>query len=219
MQIHPPNRRLSEYLDGVLGAAQQEEIERHLAACPACSETLAELRRVVQRAQALDDHPPRTDLWPDVAAAIGVSPGRRRVSFTVPQLAAAAVALSLLSAGAAWLALRPRVSPPVVAAAPGQEGAGGTLRAVPVESSAQKSYAAAVEELEQVLTEGRGRLDTLTTRVIEEKLVVIDRAIAEAERALATDPGNAYLHAHLAETRMHKLQLLRRAAELTRAAS
>ena len=56
--------RLSEYLDGELGAAERAALEGHLATCAECGATLAELRRVVARARALDDRPPTADLWP-----------------------------------------------------------------------------------------------------------------------------------------------------------
>jgi len=55
--------------------------------------------------------------------------------------------------------------------------------------------------------------------VVEEKLQLIDRAILEAERALAADPANTYLTGHLADTRMRKLDLLRHAIALSRAVS
>src|SRR5439155_663556 len=75
---------------------------------------------VVTNARALDDRPPSADLWPAVAARIGLSsrarPVVRRFSFTVPQLAAASVVLALLSGGAAWLIVRRGSvpTPPVV---------------------------------------------------------------------------------------------------------
>jgi hypothetical protein len=87
---------------------------------------------------------------------------------------------------------------------------------VALKPSASQSYAAAVADLERVLAEGRGRLDTTTVRVIEQNLATIDRAIAEAQRALAADSGNMYLNTHLAETMRRKLELLRQAASLAR---
>jgi hypothetical protein len=87
---------------------------------------------------------------------------------------------------------------------------------VALKPSASQSYAAAVTDLERVLAEGRGRLDTTTVRVIEQNLATIDRAIAEAQRALAADSGNLYLNTHLAETMRRKLELLRQAASLAR---
>src|SRR5213592_1641931 len=100
--------RLSEYIDGTLPDAERAALEAHLAGCTACRTTLDELRRVVARARALDDRPPAADLWPAIAQQIGVSSGahrvvslaahrtRRRVTFTVPQFAAAAALLLLL---------------------------------------------------------------------------------------------------------------------------
>src|SRR5690348_18278932 len=95
--------RLSEYVDGELTPAERTALEAHLAACGACRETLEELRRVVARAQTLDDRPPTADLWPGIARHIGgvrladrPSRARRRFTCTVPQLAAASVALALL---------------------------------------------------------------------------------------------------------------------------
>lgn len=42
----------------------------------------------------------------------------------------------------------------------------------------------------------------------------VDCAIAEARRALETDPGNVYLNGHFAATRRRKLELLRQASAL-----
>jgi len=97
--------RLSEYLDGDLAEAETAALEAHLVTCAACRETLAGLRRIVVRARSLEDRPPSRDLWSGVAARIGAGtgPGRRRLSFSVPQLLAAGIALAVLSGGGAWL--------------------------------------------------------------------------------------------------------------------
>src|SRR2546429_3542112 len=58
--------RLSEYLDAELPANERAALEAHLPNCAECSATLAQLRRVVARAQGLDDRPPATDLWPAI---------------------------------------------------------------------------------------------------------------------------------------------------------
>src|SRR2546426_12609052 len=153
--------RLSEYLDGDLGIAERAALEAHVASCPACEAILAELRRVVARAQAIDDQPPTTDLWPAIAQQIGVSSGgephgvvslaarraRRRLSFTVPQLAAAAAVLLLLGSGGAYLTLQRGTSPvppppaPIPEARPGGGppptlGGGGKTRARTEEAAA-----------------------------------------------------------------------------------
>ena len=205
--------RLSEYLDGELAGADRVALEAHLERCGDCAEALAGLRRVVMRARALEDRPPAADLWAGVAERIGAAPRHRGFTFSLPQLLAAGVALAVLSASGAWL-LHPEPQGVAFQAAPPQ---------VPVTAvgagTASRSYDAAVDDLEQILAEGRGRLDTATVRVLEENLALIDRAIAQARRAVAADSANLYLNTHLAETMRRKIDLLRQAAALVSAVS
>ena len=206
--------RLSEYLDGELDAQERLALEAHLSGCAECRVTLEELRGVVARAQGLEDRPPKADLWPGIDARL--TPGRRggagvsqhrRLSFSVPQLLAASIALVLLSSGGTWLALKSRpsaISAPGPAAAPGiAMSAGWTSRTD-----------LAVAELQDALTQNESRLDTATVRVVRQNLAVIDRAIGQAQKALQADPGNAYLNLHLANTMRQKIELLRRANAL-----
>ena len=79
--------------------------------------------------------------------------------------------------------------------------------------------AAAIAELERTLLASREQLDTATVRVIEENLWIIDRAIAQAQRAISQDPASAYLHEHLAVTMRQKLEFLRQAAQMAGAVS
>lgn len=213
---HPSTELLSNYLDGELDPEAERETAAHLAGCPECGALLAELRRVLVRAQALEDLPPREDLWPGVAAAIGAAPSRRwRVSVPVPLLLAAGIALMLLSGTAVALLLRPRTPVPV-AATPAPVGGSSPVIAASEES---RGYDLAVKELTQELAENSANLDSNTVRIVQQKLALIDRAIGEAERALASDPANTYLHGHLTQTRLRKLDLLRRAAAIGRTES
>jgi hypothetical protein len=222
--------RLSDYLDGELHAEERLELEAHLLHCVACGAVLADLKRIVARARTLEDRPPDHDLWPGIAARIGggsrradvvgldTARRRRRWSFSLPQLAAAGIALMALSGGAAWL-LHPAGGPAVAtrsAPAPATEPVtltGTSPRAAP------RGYDAAVTDLERVLDAGRGRLDTTTVKVIERNLATIDSAIAQAQRAVAADSANLYLNSHLAETMRQKLELLRQAAALVSSVS
>jgi len=215
---HPSSEQLSEYLDGVLDPEAEREVVGHLAGCAECATLLAELRRVLVRAQALEDLPPREDLWPGVAAAIGAAPSRRwRVSVPVPLLLAAGVALMLLSGAAVAIALRQQTPASPVAAQPGSLGQAPAVAASAPDDA--RGYDAAVRALTRELDQNAGRLDTATVRIVNQKLGMIDRAIAEAELALTADPANNYLHGHLAQTRLRKLDLLRRAAAIGRAVS
>jgi anti-sigma factor RsiW len=216
---HQWTDRLSEYLDGELSRADADAVDRHLKDCEDCRATLEDLRAVMVRASALEDRAPAADLWPGIAerlpASTPVTPlsaWRRlatwRVSASVPQLAAAAVVLLLVGSGTIWVALgpgdggnRPAAVTPVNAPA------------VPVASPAE-TYGAAIADLDAILDASRGALDTATVRVLEESLLAIDQAIAEAEAALAEDPASRYLRRHLNATMERKLNLLHRAAAL-----
>jgi anti-sigma factor RsiW len=221
--------RLSEYLDGELPHNERVALEVHLLDCDRCTATLKDLQRVVRRAQSLPPLVPADDLWAGIARRIGATPPRsdivvdlatrrertRRWAFSLPQLAAAGIALMTLSGGAVWLLREPAHPAPVAVVNPSR-GDTTPVVSVSLKPSASQSYAAAVADLERVLAEGQGRLDTTTVRVIQQNLATIDRAIAEAQRALAADSGNLYLNTHLAETMRRKLELLRQAASLAR---
>ncbi len=229
--LHPWTERLSGYLDGDLPATERAGVEAHLDECGACRATLEELRTVVAAAGALEDRPPDRDLWPGIAqriatewtgAAVVERAGRRRrrarrFTFSLPQLAAAGVALMLLSGGAVWFALsgdrRDAAGSAVEAGAPAVGDA--ALRLVADRSA--EVYDRAVADLERILDEGRDRLDPATIRVLEENLRIIDAAIEDGRRAVAQDPGNVYLNNHLAESMKRKLQLLRRASGIVTA--
>ena len=218
--------RLSEFVDGSLEAGEAMALEAHLAECRECASTLAGLRAVTARAAALEPRAPERDLWPAIAARLEPRDARRpwsaalrglagalrpmterRLSFSLPQLAAASLALILVSGGVAWMALRSRpsanVAPAPVASGPALSPDAATVGLA--------QYDAAIAELERALAARRGGLDTSTVRVVEQNLAAIDRAIAEARRALAADPNDPYLNDHLASTMRRKMGLLRRA--------
>jgi hypothetical protein len=209
--------RLSEYLDGELDNAERVALEAHLATCGACYTTLGELKRVVARAQSLQDTPPDKDLWFGIRAGITSARVavdrrdrlvRRRFSLTVGQLLAASIALVLLSSGGAYVALRSGSSnvTPSPAADRGP-------RITPVATWTAPTDAA-ISELQATLTQNERRLDTMTVRIVRENLAIIDRAIADARIALQKDPGNAYLNFHLAQTMRRKVELLRRVNDI-----
>lgn len=214
------NEQLSAYLDGELAGEDLAGAEAHLAGCARCRAELEGLRQLVRRAAALDDRPPERDLWAGIAALIvtpstvdvvPLAPRRRRFAFTVPQLAAAAVALMAVSAGSVAL-LQPRG--PVAPAGPLTFGA---PLVTPAGNSADltvASYDSAIGGLQRILNERRHELDTATVRILEQSLRLIDSAITQSHDALARDPNNRYLNGHLQRALNRKLDLLRQAATL-----
>ena len=207
---------LSPYLDGELDAGSREAVEQHLATCVSCRDILRDLKAIVAAAPEFAGSPPGRDLWPGIAAGIDRSreaalPARAVPRlFTLRQLIAASVLLASAAGGLAWFAARGEGAPPSPPlAGPATEAPTTSLAGM---TRADSAYGGATAELEQVLVEGRGRLDTATVRVIEQSLIVIDQAIAEARAAIAADPANAYLNGQIAANMRRKLDLLRRAA-------
>lgn len=218
--------RLSEYLDGELSPVERAAVDAHLVSCPQCRSTLDALREVVSDAASLRDSPPMRELWSGIAARIApgerptarvLSPFRRaissRLSFTLPQLAAASLALMVLSGTLVWMAKSgdPRADFQPISA---QSDSRADRPTIAPANSADLRYDEAVADLERTFEAGRTRLDPRTVRVLEENLAAIDRAIEQCRQALATDPANVYLNTHLADARQRKLTLLRRATAL-----
>jgi len=211
---------LSAYLDGELAGDALVAAQAHLAACAECRAALDDLRRLTRRARTLDERPPERDLWAGVAERIaGTVPGvvplrRRRFAFSLPQLAAAGLTIVALSSGAAVL-LSHGARPPAFPEPPSA-----ALTAAPAGLASAKgirSYDAAIRDLEVTLAARRSVLDTATIRAVEQSLAIIDRAIHQAEAALAQDPNNMYLNNHLAHALDRKLELLRRVTAMVAA--
>jgi negative regulator of sigma E activity len=255
--------RLSEYLDGELPPEEAAAVGAHLRECAACSAVLNDLKRVVAQAEAAANlaRPPQADLWAGIAARIDAAgaphaaPARpapvatfqpraaRRIAFTLPQLAAAALVVAAVSGALVWQlrsgspeGLRyDRAQSAGRPERPGSRGAqsaeaeswpadvaqpfraaeaGGAGAHIETVGLADAQYDAAVADLEKALKTGRGRLDASTIAIVEHNLQIIDQAISQAREALAGDPANTYLSSHLVEARRRKLDLLRRATAL-----
>jgi hypothetical protein len=174
------------------------------------------------------DELPQRDLWTGVAERIAVSPRlrasgasarqARTFTFTLSQLAVAASLLIAVAAGLTWLAIqRPALTtggqPQEVIQAYRESTDTNGGQIVPA-NFADAQFNAAVEDLERILRDERGRLDPRTVLILERNLKAIDAAITEARMALEQDPANPYLNSHLADARRRKLDLLRHATEL-----
>ena len=227
--------RLSEYLDGDLAARERTALESHLEGCEVCREALAALRRVVERAEALTPTLPAVDLWPQVAARIGATgqpaaAPRWRLSLSLAQAMAFAAVLIVVSAGGAWwmagrapwLVTRgPSATgePPLRAnagpTAPSPNPSGTASTAMMASASfPDPRYDATVADLQRILEQERARLDPNTVKVLEKNLKIIDRAVADARRAVEADPSSQYLREHLASMMNQKVELLRQATWL-----
>lgn len=219
---------LSGYLDDELSAPERTEVEAHLATCADCRTVLADLESVVATARGLEPGEPPRHLWAGIAGRIAAErdrslpfrrrPAERRLSFTMPQLAAAAVVLMLLSGGSVWMFVDGAAAPRPVTTASTGPAAGVT--AVPVDArTGEDTTAAAIAALERSLEASATQLDPETIAVMQRNLLIIDEALAEARAALASDPANPYLSRHYETTMQKKLGLLRQAGSIGRGAT
>jgi hypothetical protein len=220
--------RLSDYLDDELPDEERTAVAAHLAECAEFARTLEELKAVIATASSLRPTMPRGDLWSAIAERMEASGpavtarAPRRFSFTLPELAAASLLLSMLSGGAVALVFNGSIenrrvddSERDVRLPDATADTRLNVDVLPAVSFADAQFDAAVADLERALQNGRGRLDAETVAIVQENLAIIDRAMAEARDALAADPADSHLSGHLMDARRRKLDLLRRATALT----
>jgi anti-sigma factor RsiW len=135
--------------------------------------------------------------------------------------AAAVIALIAISSGGTAYLLRGRGAAPVaVAPAATQPRASGNVRLaadrhdLATFRAGAGGFEGAVEELRTTFESQRDRLSPETVRIIEQNLVIIDRAIAESRAALEKDPNDPDLPLLLSGVYRQKLELLQHAVEL-----
>ena len=229
------NDLLSDFLDHDLPRGEAEALERHLAECAECRDTLAALERVKTRAATLVDPPAPTDLWAGIASRIGtagstsVNPRRvvvhemprRPALWSVPQWALAAAAFVAVALGVSWV-VQSRMMPGLRPAAVVQPEKGASNVSILQDSGTEASNvsfdATAIEsqigQLQQALDRGRDKLDPKTVKVLEENLRIIHTATEDARRALEQDPANRDLQNYFAGSVQSKLDMVKRAAQL-----
>ncbi len=231
---HPDPSRLSALLDGDLGPSEHQEIEGHIEVCATCSSLLAELRAVQRKARELPDRFPARDLWPGIARAlregevrdpdvirlhppdsVPLQRNRRGFHLSVPQAAAACLALVMFSGVAGARLGQGWTSTGEVVREPTPQGAMPSwVTEIREATPGLEATAVEVSRLERVLAEHRGELDPLTAGILERSLGTIDRAIAESVSALRADPGNRFLENNLERAILAKGEYLRDAAFL-----
>ena len=234
---------LSDYLDHDLPHGEAEAVERHLAGCAECRDTLAALDSVKARAAALVDPPVPTDLWAGIASRIGPA-GSSSASFIRRALAVrgpAAMGYAGPTAPSRRLPVRARGwgVPQWAAAAAAfavvalglswfaQDRLRPVLRQAadptrvspgPIEASTASFDATRIEteigQLQQALARGHDKLDPKTVQVLEENLRIIQKATEDARQALRKDPANRDLQDYFTASVQSKLNLVRRAAAL-----
>jgi len=229
-----PGELLTLHVDGDLSDTERRRVEEHLDGCGRCRRVVRDLESLADRARRLPDRRPEEDLWPGVASEIGADAAgeagggvaslfRRRWRVGVAQVAAAAL-VAVLASGVTWeLARSGSGSEPAgsAAAVPGSGDSAPAGRPVTGGSSLRwavlEDAPRGVAELEARYQEAREELDPATRRMLDRNLRLMDRAIAEARRALIEQPDSRYLHQHLSRTMRRKAEILSVAVRMTSA--
>ena len=206
----------------IADAARRAAAERHVASCDACATQLAAVRDLLDRTRELPRGiEPPDDLWADVRAAIRpggsvVGAARTLVWWRRPtswMLAAAALVL-MASSSAVTAALMRRATLPD----PASRQSAGAVHPASLPAAlalVEAGYDDTARQLQATLALQRHLLSPTTISTVEHSLAVIDTAIAEARHALLEDPANRSLMDIYTANYEHKLELLRRATELT----
>jgi len=212
------NGLLSEFVDDLLDREEGESVRDHLRSCARCAAVAEDLRRISAAARELGPFRPTSDLWPGIVARLDRGaedrlPGRRLVArpYRRTPLAAAAVLLVALSGALGWWAGRvtpggtDRATSGAQSVERGNDPPFRTVTAPPEGAAGVSRDPGALlargEGLEDVLRSHGDRLDQATLDAVLRHLVVIDRAIEDSYSALALDPGNSFLQAHLERAR------------------
>jgi hypothetical protein len=227
--------RISEYLDGELTPSETQRFERHLIDCFDCRTTLMEVREVVHQAAQLPTPELPDEIWdgiqerialqgyeaPEVASNVFELPLRQSSAhwFSGLRALAAAMILALLAGGAGYWLRGPSevVDDAFDDFAVEERGAQYelTMNSLPPElADALADYEASVAQLEASLLAQADRMDSSLYETIEGNLDTIDQAIFEARLALGENPQSEYLNAHLADSMMRKVRLLRQVTQL-----
>lgn len=226
MSEHISLERTHDLIDGSLPSEAAERARSHMAECIDCRERYAVLSELTSDLRALPrDATPPPDLWEaigrridgtmpsqapesaDVLALPGArSDGRRRITFTIPQLAAASLVMAIMSASVIWMATSRPASTPT----PGTATAG-TVRF----ATDAASYDTAVAELMTIVETARPFLAPETLLALDQSIAEIDAAIDEIATALESDPASELLHSMLVNQQRSKLRVLSQVARLT----
>ncbi len=211
---------LNDFVEGLLDPTAARRVEEHLELCDECRAEAESLRSLLAGMRELprEINPPR-DLFPGIVRTVGEAEavplrhahrhGRALHELRRPLAAAAVLLVALTAAMTAWL-LERRPAEPVAGISPPT-----TVLSAADLTQVATDYEEAIRELSITLRERRSELDPVTIRLVEENLLVIDRAIRESQAALAADPANQVLEQLVVAGYEQKLELLRRAARST----
>jgi hypothetical protein len=197
-----PAETLSAFVDGDLSTAEAQAVRAHLAACPQCTVSIAQLTAMVTAARGLERPEPPPSLWPAVEGAMArhERPWWLSLRLFGSGALAGAVAVSVVALGlTSWRTHRATAVvvapiPPVVASADP------LLNEAEAEfASAAAAYERSIEKLRGLLEREEPRWSPAERARCSERLAQLDDAIATsrelAHRSRGDTVGNEQLFA------------------------
>jgi len=239
MDMHPNDTAINKYVEGTLDSRDRADIERHLATCVPCRQTVEDLREILRATGTLEPLEPPLRVWSRLARAItleppvarGVQPNRPGADaaadptdarFGAPlrgsryaRLAGIAAAIVLASAVGLRFAPSFRDARRVAPAAAGAASAGAAAASVASELRlAETHYEKAIKGLEEIATSEQDSLDPRTAATMRKSLAVIDQAISESRAAVQSEPASQPAQESLIENFKAKIGLLQNTVAL-----
>ncbi|MGH7551137.1 MAG: hypothetical protein ACREK3_10390 [Gemmatimonadota bacterium] len=214
---HLTETEMNDFAEGLLDRTAARRAEEHLRISAECRAEVESLRSLLADMRDLPrEIRPRRDLFPGIARSVRHpelvlvhGPDRRHSALhglRRPLAAAAVLLVALTAAMTAWILDQQPAEPVAEIPAPTQLTPAADVMEVATD------YEDAISELAITLQQSGSELDPATVRLVEENLLVIDRAIRESRAALAADPANQVLKELVVAGYEQKLDLLRRAA-------
>lgn len=216
--------RASDFVDGTLDAASLAEADAHLASCEACRALVADLRRVLHAASAVERRPLPEQAWARIEARLradeafarvaGGPAGARAHGWRSMAWLAAAAAL-VLAVGASLFFISRDRAPAGIARAP-REAAPAVnasqddlVQSIESELAlAASHYEKAIANLEQVANASDSPLDPEITATLRKNLDLIDTAINDSRAALSAEPESRVAQESLFDAFRKKVNLL-----------
>jgi len=205
-----PPETLSAFVDGALSTYQAQSVRAHVAACPQCTVSIAELTAMVAAARGLERPEPPPSLWPAVEGAMArhERPWWLTLRLFGSGALAGAVAVSVVALGlASWRTHR--ATAPLVAPVSAAASADPLLNEAEAEfASAAAAYERSIEKLRGLLAREEPRWSPAERARCTERLAQLDDAIATSRELAHRSPGDTVGNEQLFAAYQQKITFL-----------
>ena len=205
-----PPETLSAFVDGDLSTSQAQSVRAHVAACPQCTVSIAELTAMVAAARGLERPEPPPSLWPAVEGAMArhERPWWLTLRLFGSGALAGAVAVSVVALGlASWRTHR--ATAPLVAPVSAAASADPLLNEAEAEfASAAAAYERSIEKLRGLLAREEPRWSPAERARCTERLAQLDDAIATSRELAHRSPGDTVGNEQLFAAYQQKITFL-----------